>query len=204
VVDKPAGMLAHPVTAQHGGTLADWVRDQCDGEAHLVGRLDRDTSGLVLVARTSSVRRLLDRQLTRRSLSRGYLAVVDGQPPAVGVIDAPIGRRMDDPPLRGVLPDGALAVTRFRLVEHYAAASLIELELDTGRTHQIRVHMEHIGHPVLGDRWYGRRRLELIGRQALHAFRLAFVHPLLGTPVLVESPLPPDMAALINLLRAQP
>jgi 23S rRNA pseudouridine1911/1915/1917 synthase len=201
VVDKPAGMLAHLVIASHGGTLADWVRVHCAGAAHLVGRLDRDTSGLVLVARDGAMRHRLDRQLARRGVRRSYLALVDGVPsPDRGTIDAPIGRA-EDRPLRGVVPEGAPARTHYRVVEPLGSAALVELELETGRTHQIRVHLSHLGHPVLGDRWYGRRGLELIDRQALHAYRLTFVHPTSGEAVTVESPLPEDVAALLDRLR---
>jgi 23S rRNA pseudouridine1911/1915/1917 synthase len=201
VVEKPAGMLAHPVAAGQGGTLADWVRAHCDGEAHLVGRLDRDTSGLVLVARTAAVRGRLDRQLARRLVRRGYRAVVAGTPrPSEGVVDAPIGRDASDPPLRAVVPDGVPARTRYRVLECFPRASLIELELETGRTHQIRVHMAHIGHPLLGDRWYGGIGLELIDRQALHAHRLAFPGPS-GAEIVFESPLPDDIVLLIDQTR---
>lgn len=193
VVSKPAGMLVHPVTAQPGGTLADWIAGREPGPVHLVGRLDRDTSGLVLVARRPE----LHRHFARRPPERRYLAVVRGHPPDEGIIDAPIGRDPEDPPLRAVRPEGQPARTRFRTLRRLAAASLVELVLDTGRTHQIRVHMMHLGHPILGDRWYGRAGLDAIARQALHAARLAFTDPDTGAPIVVESPLPADIAALL-------
>jgi len=199
VVEKPAGMLSHPVAVGEAGTLADWVRAYCDGEAHLVGRLDRDTSGLVLVARTAAARSRMDRRLARREIRRGYLAVVDGGLRGEGVIDAPIGRDPDDPPLRAVRADGVAARTAYRVIEDLMVAALVELELATGRTHQIRVHLAHLGHPLLGDRWYGRRGLTLIGRQALHAHRLAF--PTARGEVCVEASLPQDIAGLLQRLR---
>ncbi|HEY0150384.1 MAG TPA: RluA family pseudouridine synthase [Longimicrobium sp.] len=196
VVSKPAGMLVHPVTAEGGGTLAKWIAEREPGPVHLVGRLDRDTSGLVLVARGPEVHR----HFARHPPERRYLALVRGHPPDAGTVDAPIGRDPDDPPLRAVRPDGQPARTRFHILRRLRDAALVELVLETGRTHQIRVHMMHHGHPVLGDRWYGRDGLELIGRQALHAARLTFDDPGTGAPVVVECPLPPDMAALLKSL----
>ncbi|HEX8452494.1 MAG TPA: RluA family pseudouridine synthase [Longimicrobium sp.] len=196
VVSKPAGMLVHPVTPEGGGTLAEWIAECEPGPVHLVGRLDRDTSGLVLVARRPEVHRYF----ARHPPERRYLALVRGHPPDAGIVDAPIGRDRDDPPLRAVRPEGQPARTRFRTLHRLRDAALVELVLDTGRTHQIRVHMMHLGHPVLGDRWYGRAGLELIGRQALHAARLAFTDPDTGAPITVECPLPPDMAVLLESL----
>ena len=194
VAAKPAGMLVHPVVAGEGGTLADWVAAREPGSVHLVGRLDRDTSGLVLVARSPQVHR----HFARRPPERRYLALVRGHPPDAGAVDAPIGRDPHDPPLRAVRPEGQPARTRFRTLRRLRDAALVELVLETGRTHQIRVHMMHIGHPVLGDRWYGRAGLDLIPRQALHAARLAFADPGTGEETVVECPLPADMGALLD------
>jgi 23S rRNA pseudouridine1911/1915/1917 synthase len=196
VVSKPAGMLVHPVTAGGGGTLADWIARREPGPVHLVGRLDRDTSGLVLVARRPE----LHRHFARHPPERRYLAFVRGHPPHAGIVDAPIGCDADDPPLRAFQPEGQPARTRYRTLRRLRDAALVELVLETGRTHQIRVHMMHLGHPVLGDRWYGRDGLDLVGRQALHAARLSFSDPVTGTPIIVECPLPPDMAALLESL----
>ncbi len=196
VVAKPAGMLVHPIATGEGGTLADWIAATEPGPVHLVGRLDRDTSGLVLVARTPRVHR----HFARHPPERRYLALVRGHPPDEGVVDAPIGRDPDDPPLRAVRPEGQPARTRFRTLRRLREAALVELVLETGRTHQIRVHMMHLGHPVLGDRWYGRAGLDVIGRQALHAARLSFVELGAGAETLVECPLPADMAALLDQL----
>jgi RluA family pseudouridine synthase len=195
-VAKPAGMLVHPVTAEAGGTLADWVAEREPGPVHLVGRLDRDTSGVVLVARRPEVHRAF----SRRPPVRRYLAVVRGYPPDVGVVDAPIGRDAADPPLRAVRPEGQAARTRFRTVRRLRDAALVELQLETGRTHQIRVHMLHLGHPVLGDRWYGRAATDVIARQALHAASVAFHDPATGAEAVVECPLPADMAGLLEAL----
>jgi len=202
VVCKPAGVLVHPVTRGQGGTLADALvehfRDAgLPDRVHLVHRLDRDSSGLLVVAKSVRAHRLLARQLARRTLRREYLAFVLGEPEAdAGLVDTPIGRHPTDPPLRAVTMDGEPARTRYHVLERYGAASLVRLELETGRTHQIRVHLEHLGHPVLGDRWYGRAGLERIGRQALHAARLTFVHPGTQQAMSLEAPLPEDMAML--------
>jgi 23S rRNA pseudouridine1911/1915/1917 synthase len=193
VVAKPAGMLVHPITAEPGGTLADWIAEREPGPVHLVGRLDRDTSGLVLVARRPE----LHRHFARHPPERRYLALVRGHPPDAGIVDAPVGRDPHDPPLRAIVAEGQPARTRFRTLWRLRDAALVELVLETGRTHQIRVHMMHLGHPVLGDRWYGRARLDQIGRQALHAARLCFAEPGTGVAIDVECPLPPDMAALL-------
>jgi 23S rRNA pseudouridine1911/1915/1917 synthase len=206
VVDKPAGMLVHPVGPLRGGTLANGLAHHLraqglPGRVHLVQRLDRDTSGVIAVAKRSEIHRLLDRQLRSRRLHRRYLALVAGAPPESGTIDGPIGRNPDDPPLRAVRPEGQPATTRFRVVERYHGAALVELELETGRTHQIRVHLEHLGHPVLGDRWYGRAGLDLVQRQALHAAELRLEHPVTGLALRVESPLPEDLEALREQLR---
>ena len=207
VVDKAAGILAHPVAAGERGTLANGIAHHLvmqglPPRVHLVHRLDRDTSGLVLVAKSAEVHGRLDRQLRARTLRREYLALVDCViKDDEGEIDAPIGRSADDPPLRTVRTDGAPARTRFRVVERFAGATLVALELATGRTHQIRVHMAHIGHPVLGDRWYGRRGLDLIERQALHAARLSVHHPRTNELLSFEAPLPDDMARLLDRLR---
>jgi 23S rRNA pseudouridine1911/1915/1917 synthase len=208
VVDKPAGILAHPVSVGERNTLANGIAHHLlirglAPRVHLVHRLDRDTSGLVLVAKSAEVHGRLDRQLRARTLRREYLALVDGLIETdEGEIDAPIGRSADDPPLRAMRPDGTLARTRLRVVERFADATLVALELATGRTHQIRVHMAHIGHPVLGDRWYGRRGLDLIERQALHAARLSVHHPRTNELLSFEAPLPDDMARLLDRLRA--
>lgn len=208
VVDKPAGVLAHPVAAGEAGTLRDAVAAHRvargrDATVHLVHRLDRDTSGLLLVAQDAAAHRRLARQLERRTLRRTYLALVAGVPGEdEGVVDAPVGRDPHDPPKRAVRDDGEAARTRWRVVERLAGAALLACALETGRTHQVRVHLRHLGHPILGDRWYGGAGPAPVARQALHAWRLAFAHPATGLPVAFESPLPPDLAALRARLAA--
>ncbi|MGE5589005.1 MAG: RluA family pseudouridine synthase [Bacillota bacterium] len=214
LVNKPAGRVVHPTGEHVAGTLANAVlyHWRSRGEAatfHPLHRLDRNTSGLVLIAKHSHAHQLLDRALRRREVHRDYLAFVQGrvlQPS--GTIDEPIARLEGHAVQRGVRPDGRPAVTHYRVVRTWEAASLLQLRLDTGRTHQIRVHLAHIGHPLLGDTLYGPPDLPpppglTPHRQALHAFRLQFPHPLQGSTLEFTVPLPPDLEALaVELIRA--
>jgi 23S rRNA pseudouridine1911/1915/1917 synthase len=202
VVDKPAGLVVHPARGHREGTLAQLLaplgaRGAGGGDpdrAGIVHRLDRDTSGLLLVARSEQAHRLLQRALAQRRIEREYLALVQGRPPArSGTIEAPIGR---DPRVRTRMAVGGgsarEARTHFTLERALPAHSLLRLRLETGRTHQIRVHLRAIGHPVCGDPEYGAPGLGLT-RQFLHACRLAFEHPFSGERVEVGSPLPEDL-----------
>jgi RluA family pseudouridine synthase len=156
----------------------------------------------VLFAKTALAHARLDPQLHPGALERGYLALADGVVQGdAGVVDAPIGRDPRNPQLRAVRDDGDPARTRWRVLERFPRATLLELELETGRTHQVRVHLAHLGHPVLGDRQYGRAGLGLIRRQALHAARLSFPHPSTGERMTLEAPLPADMVSLVEQLR---
>lgn len=208
VLDKPPFLLVHPTSPDQDHTLAHGVawhlRERgVHAAVHPVHRIDRDTSGLVLFAKTSHAHHRLDVQLRAGEIEREYLALVDGVvADDTGLIDAAIDRDPRNPSLRAVRASGEPAVTRYAVVERYPGATLVRLHLETGRTHQIRVHMKHVGHPVLGDRQYGRRGLEAIKRQALHAARLAFVHPSSGERIELTAALAPDMAAAIAHLRA--
>jgi 23S rRNA pseudouridine1911/1915/1917 synthase len=203
VVDKPAGLVVHPARGHREGTLAqllagvvaggDWGGDL--QRAGIVHRLDRDTSGLLVVARTQEVHRRLQRALSERRIEREYLALVQGRPPArSGTVEAPIGR---DPRVRTRMAVGGnfprQARTHFALERSLPSFSLLRLRLETGRTHQIRVHLQAIGHPVAGDPEYGKAGLLGLERQFLHATRLAFDHPLTGERVDVVSALPADL-----------
>jgi 23S rRNA pseudouridine1911/1915/1917 synthase len=207
VIDKPSGILVHPTAPHHRATLAHGIAHhlQMRGEAapvRAVHRLDRDTSGLLLVAKSAGAHARLDAQLRERRLRREYLAWVAGRVGEdEGRIEAPIGRDPRDRRLRAVLPGGDPAATRYRVVERMERATRLELELETGRTHQIRVHLAHAGHPVLGDSTYGGPRVERLRRPALHAARLALEHPASGAPLRFEAAVPPDLAALDHLLR---
>jgi 23S rRNA pseudouridine1911/1915/1917 synthase len=208
VVDKPAGVVVHPARGHRTGTLAQALAGRAAGgddpwRAGIVHRLDRDTSGLLVVAKSDEVHRALKDLLAARQLHREYLALVEGVPPArSGTIDAPIGRDRRDRVLNSIDTDQPrAATTHFRVVEALAGASLLEVVLDTGRTHQIRVHLAAIGHPVAGDRQYGGPSVFDLQRQFLHAARLAFVHPVTSAEIEVRSPLPADLAASLALAR---
>jgi RluA family pseudouridine synthase len=207
VLDKPPFILVHPTSPEQKETLAHGVahhfaRRGLKARVRPVHRIDRDTSGLVLFAKTALAHARLDPQWHPGALERTYLALVDGVVEGdSGDVDAPIGRDPRNPQLRAVRKDGDTARTRWRVVERFPRATLLELELETGRTHQIRVHALHLGHPVLGDRQYGRAGTTLIRRQALHAARLSFAHPATGERMSFEAPLPEDMAGVMEALR---
>jgi 23S rRNA pseudouridine1911/1915/1917 synthase len=209
VVDKPAGVVTHPSAGHRTGTLVHGLlaRAIAGGDdptrPGIVHRLDRDTSGLLVVARSPRAHRRLQRLLRERRVDRRYLALVHGPAPPALTISRPVGR---DPRARTRMstsaPAGRQAVTHVRRLEEIGPYALVEARLETGRTHQIRVHLEAEGMPVAGDPVYGRRRDELgVGRQFLHAARLSFPHPETGEPIEVESPLPPDLAAALERAR---
>ncbi|MFN0161726.1 MAG: RluA family pseudouridine synthase [Burkholderiales bacterium] len=217
VIDKPAGLVVHPAAGNWDGTLLNALlhhAPQLEGvpRAGIVHRLDRDTSGLMVVARTLAAHTALTRQLAARSVRREYEALVAGCVARAGQVDAPLGR---DPRQRTRIAvvdeesSGArAAVTHFRVLRHYlrdaVEATLVECRLETGRTHQIRVHMQHLGHPVVGDQTYGRAPWKAwLPRQALHARRLALTHPASGRLVEWTSPLPADIKRLLASLTRQ-
>ena len=205
VVDKPAGVVVHPARGHWAGTLAQALADRAAGgeepwRAGIVHRLDRDTSGLLVVAKNDSVHRALKALLAKRRLRREYLALVDGHPSArTGTIDAPIGRHRRDRKLMSIDSDDPReARTHFEIEQLLPAAALLRVVLETGRTHQIRVHLAAIGHPVSGDPQYGTPDRYGLTRQFLHATRLAFVHPVTGADIDVSSPLPLDLAEALE------
>ena len=207
VVDKPAGVVVHPSAGHTSGTLVHGVlaRGAAGGDEDrpgIVHRLDRDTSGLLVVARSEEAHKRLKRLVQRRELERTYTALVRGRPRSrAGRIEAPIGRDRRDPTRQSLNTDRPRdAVTHFELVEQLGEYALLRVRLETGRTHQIRVHLAAIGLPVVGDAVYGAPDPAL-GRQFLHATRLAFTHPFTGDRVDVESPLPPDLAGHLAGLR---
>lgn len=205
VVDKPAGVVVHPGRGNHTGTLAQALAGIAAGgdepwRAGIVHRLDRDTSGLLVIAKTEQTHRALKELLAARRLHRQYLALVDGHPEArSGTIEAPIGRHRREPLLMSIDSHAPReARTHFELERLAPDAALLRVRLETGRTHQIRVHMAAIGHPVLGDRQYGGRMAYGLTRQFLHATRLSFPHPSTGEQVDVQSPLPEDLGAALQ------
>jgi 23S rRNA pseudouridine1911/1915/1917 synthase len=238
VIDKPAGLVVHPAAGHDSGTLVNALIEHC-GESlsgiggvrrpGIVHRLDKDTSGVMVVAKTDAAHSGLSEQFAAHgadgNLERAYLAVVWGVPPrGRGIVNAALSRSAQNRVKIAVVPDeaGRHAVTHYEVLETFEdkdkqpVASLVRLVLETGRTHQIRVHMAHIGHPVLGDPTYGRgyltraarlseparAALDNLGRQALHAVLLGFQHPVTGAALSFQSSLPDDMARLVDALRA--
>ena len=210
VVDKPAGLVVHPAAGHHTGTLVHGLLaydveggDEAERPG-IVHRLDRDTSGLLVVARSPEAHRRLEEMVRRRELTREYVALVVGRPRSWrGTIDAPIGRDRHDPLRHSLDTDSPrAAVTHFEVAELLGDHALLRVTLETGRTHQIRVHLAAIDLPVAGDPTYGRAGALGLERQFLHAARLAFEHPFTGEPVDVSSPLPPDLEESLATLRA--
>jgi 23S rRNA pseudouridine1911/1915/1917 synthase len=204
VVDKGPGLVVHPARGHREDTLSQLLAPLLAGgepeRAGIVHRLDRDTSGLLVVSRSQEVHRRLQAALAGRRIEREYLTLVEGRPPArTGTIEAPIGR---DPRIRTRMAVGGVspreARTHFTLERALAGSSLLRLRLETGRTHQIRVHLQAIGHPVLGDPEYGTPGGLGLERQFLHATRLAFEHPIGGHRIDVSSPLPPDLQSALE------
>jgi 23S rRNA pseudouridine1911/1915/1917 synthase len=215
VVNKPRGLVVHPGAGNPRGTLVNAVLAHCPDlgavgdviRPGIVHRLDKDTTGLLVVAKTQEALVALQAQLKDRRLLRHYLAVVAGDMPGEeGQVDAPVGRHPVHRQRMAVVKTGRPAITRWRVRERFGRATLVEAHLVTGRTHQVRVHMAHLGHPVLGDRLYGGQRacprdLPLPAGQALHAWRLRFVHPRTGEPVDLTADPPADFRRLLEALR---
>ncbi len=218
VVNKPAGLVVHPAPGHPGGTLVNALLNHCrdlagiGGELRpgIVHRLDKDTSGALVAAKNEVAMRRLVSQFKGREVSKEYLAIVAGVPrPPSGTLETLVGRSRHDRQKMAVDPasGGRPAVTRYETAESFAGAALLRVRIETGRSHQIRVHMCHIGHPVLGDAKYGRARRipgtdQPIERQMLHAAILAFRHPRTGRAMEFRAPVPPDMKAVLAALRA--
>ncbi|ASJ75861.1 Ribosomal large subunit pseudouridine synthase D [Granulosicoccus antarcticus IMCC3135] len=218
IINKPAGLVMHPAPGNRRGTLLNGLLHYSAAQAGvpragIVHRLDKDTSGLCVVARTLEAHTHLVRQLQAREMGRIYTAVVVGEVPINGTIDAPIGRHARDRKRMAVTDSGKPAVTHFECVERYLGCARVMVKLETGRTHQIRVHMTHIGHALIGDPAYGRRLAVLprriaevpavadFKRQALHATRLSLIHPGTEEPISFEADMPEDMEHLCDALK---
>lgn len=219
VIDKPAGLVVHPAAGNRAGTLLNALLHHAPELAHvpragIVHRLDKDTSGLMVVARTLTAQKELVAQLQHRSVTREYQCVVVGVLTAGGTVEAPVGRHPVQRKRMAVVAGGKPAVTHYRVVERFRAHTHLRVRLETGRTHQIRVHMAHLRHPLVGDPVYGGRLklpagatehladcLRGFKRQALHAARLSLVHPLDGRTMAWDSSLPADMTELLAALR---
>jgi len=209
VIDKPAGLVMHPGAGQPDRTLLNALLAHAPAlagvpRAGIVHRLDKDTSGLLVVAKTVEAQTDLVRQLADRSMRRVYTALVQGDPPASGTIDAPVGRDIRARTRMAVTNRGKPARTSYRVLERFGRAALVECRLETGRTHQIRVHFQHIRHPLVGDTVYrrGTRHGLSFPRQALHAAELSLRHPASGEEMTWRSPLPRDFKRLVDQLRA--
>jgi 23S rRNA pseudouridine1911/1915/1917 synthase len=206
VVDKPAGLVVHPGSGNWAGTLLNALLHhapqlQSLARAGIVHRLDKDTSGLLVVAKNEPAQLALVRQMQARSVKRTYLALVRGKIAARGTVDKPIGRHRVQRTKMAVVAAGKPAITHYRVKTALPRHTLLECELETGRTHQIRVHLASIGHPIEGDPVYGGRGEARLGRQALHAWKLAFDHPRTGKRVSFQAPPPADFTALLAALR---
>lgn len=220
VINKPADFVVHPAAGHYSGTMQNALLHHDASlveipRAGIVHRLDKDTTGLMVVARNLSSHKYLVDQIQKHEVMREYQAVVYGVMTGGGMVDQPIGRHPRDRIKMAVRENGREAVTHYRLLRRFREHSHIKVQLETGRTHQIRVHMSHLHHPIVGDPVYaGRHRvpagaqqelldyLQAFRRQALHAWRLSFVHPESGEDVTFEAPLPDDMQQLISLLQA--
>jgi 23S rRNA pseudouridine1911/1915/1917 synthase len=218
VVNKPAGLVMHPAAGNPSGTLLNGLlhhQPQLSAipRAGIVHRLDKDTSGLLVVAKTLPAQNALVQQLQARSVKREYRAIVQGSMVAGGTVDKPIGRHPVNRLRMAVVERGKQAVTHYKILQRFAAHTYLQVNLQTGRTHQIRVHMSHIRHPLLGDPLYGGRQklppglsndavetLREFKRQALHAIRLELIHPDSGKLMSWQAPLPSDMQQLLRLL----
>ena len=204
VLNKAPGVLVHPSHGHFDDTLGNFLmyhykRAGDESGFHPVHRLDKGTSGLLVIAKHPHAQERLKNQLHTGDFRRVYLAVCDGAPPqAAGVVDAPIGRVDDSLTRRAVRPDGQPARTHYQVVGRLGPRTLVELELETGRTHQIRVHVAHIGCPLTGDFLYGTENRALISRPALHSAALELTHPITGERLRFAAPLPADLAALIS------
>ena len=215
VIDKPAGLVVHPAAGNLDGTLVNALLHHCDGSLSGIGgvarpgivhRIDKDTSGLIVAAKTDRAHEGLARQFADHSIDRRYLAITRGKPtPPAGKVDAPLARSPSNRKKVAIVPGGKRAVTHYRTIEPLTGAALMECRLETGRTHQVRVHMASLGHPLIGDPVYGGRMpvAERLGfqRQALHAARLGFSHPITGTTQVYESAMPADMQELFSALQ---
>ncbi len=216
ILNKPAGIIVHPTHGHYLNTLANgvvhyWAEKGEQYRFRPIHRLDQETSGVIAIAKNPYVHQALSEQMQAGQVHKEYLAIVYGQlPEASGTINAPIDRSDENPHVRVVRPDGYPAVTHYRVQAQYKDASLVNVELETGRTHQIRVHMKHMGCPLIGDKLYiheddqrNNRSVILnshMDRHALHAFRLGFYHPIHHTALQFEAPIPEDIESLLEQL----
>jgi len=212
VVNKPQGMTVHPAAGNWEGTLVNALLNYCQDLSGIGGvfrpgivhRLDKDTSGLLLVAKNDFTHQSLALQLKERHIKRNYLALAEGHfKNFEGTIDLPLGRHPKNRKKIAVVPGGKKAVTRYRIVEEFPGFSLVECSLDTGRTHQIRVHLAALGHPLAGDPLYGRKGLLGLTGQALHAYKISFLHPVKKEAMEFTQPLPEWFESVLKKLKEE-
>lgn len=219
VINKPVGMVVHPAAGHMSSTLLNAILHHAPAlqelpRAGILHRLDKDTSGLLVIAKTPQALMKLNKQLKARTMTRIYQAIVFGVLTSGGCVDEPIGRHPIKRKSMTVIETGKPAVTHYRVMERYRAYTRVKVQLETGRTHQIRVHMAHVHHPLLGDQTYGGRlqlpkgatpelvqQLRQFKRQALHAYELGLIHPVTDEPMTWQAPLPDDMLVLIDVLK---
>ena len=209
-INKQPGYVVHPTKGHPGHTIANGLmKRMLDREEsykiRFINRLDMDTSGVLLIGKNSHTQDDVSKQGSRGTVRKEYVAVVKGVPERTeGTIDLPVGKPIDDKVMRAVMPEGDASVTHYRVQETFGKDySLLSLRLETGRTHQIRVHLSHLGHPVVGDHLYGGSDIRRIERQALHAVLLEFDHPVSGERLSIEAPFPSDLKALLQQLRSE-
>lgn len=222
IINKTAGLVVHPAAGNPDGTLLNALLHHEPGlealpRAGIIHRLDKETSGLMVIAKTPFAHRILVDELAKRTISRHYLALAQGRLIAGGDINQPIGRHPRDRKRMAVVSNGKPAVTHYRVNERFVGHTLLDVQLETGRTHQIRVHFAHLGHPLVGDPVYGgrlkmpkglmestRNAIRHFHRQALHAYRLSLTHPATGEYCTWQASIPEDLATLLDVLRADP
>lgn len=209
VVNKPPFMVVHPTKRHQSGTLANGIiyhfrKNNDSSIVRLVSRLDRDTSGLIMIAKNQFAHMTLAKSMENNLIEKKYLAIVHGIiEKDSGTIDAAIGRPSDDSIKRAVMENGQRSITHYNVIKRFNNATLVELKLETGRTHQIRVHLSSIGHPIYGDSLYGKQEPQYIKRQALHAYKLILPHPRSNDFLEIKSQIPQDMEVLIEILKKE-
>lgn len=207
IINKQPFIVVHPTKSHPDNTIANGIANllltrQENFKIRFINRLDRDTSGLLMIAKNAFAQQILSKQMQNNVVEKKYLAIVKGRVEKdFGTIDEKIGLTDDEPMIRKVIEDGQRSITHFEVIERFKDATLVRLNLETGRTHQIRVHMKHIGHPLIGDELYGDGDKSLIDRQALHAESLRFLQPRTNEKVFVKAEMPDDIKLLLKKLR---
>lgn len=205
ILNKQPNIVVHPTKSHQDDTIANGVayyfdRKKINKKVRFINRLDMGTSGILVIAKNSFTHQQMSKQMEEGIIEKKYLAIVDGiMEKDEDVINLPIGKEEDEPMIRSVMKNGQDAITKYKVIKRFNKATLLEVEIETGRTHQIRVHMKHIGHPIMGDHLYNEPS-ELINRQALHAFSFKFIHPRTGEQKEIRANMPSDMEALLTKL----